>query len=146
MESRMNRFWKYENAYITLLPVDQAEPRLGGKVKVQTLIFDWRTFTPSYKTLYGVYSDDFITFGEYHKDLGNPLENEEALLKICEDNSGDATPIKNTFRFQDNKLIYERLVNGDARDLEVEHAVSEVVLEPMIDQTWTEVLFYGLGN
>ena len=113
---------------------------------MQTLNLDWRTFTPSYKTLYGVYSDDFITFGEYQKDLGNPLENEEALLKICDENDTLSTPVKNIFRFEDNKLTYEKIVNGDVRDLEIEHPVKEVVLEQMIDQTWTEVFFYGLGN
>lgn len=38
------------------------------------------------------------------------------------------------------------MVNGDLRDLEIDHVVKEAELEKMIDQTWTEVLFYGLAN
>lgn len=58
---------------------------------------DVRTLTPFYKTLYGVYGDDFLTFGEY-KDVENPLDNEELLLKITEDNS-DVVIDKMHFRF-----------------------------------------------
>lgn len=31
-ESVLKRFWRYENASITLIPVDEEQPRLGGKV------------------------------------------------------------------------------------------------------------------
>ena len=74
MESHWGRFWIYENAQITLFPVDETQPQLGGKVKVKAFVMDFRTFTPQIKTLYGVYSDDFITFGEFAKSAGNPLE------------------------------------------------------------------------
>ena len=107
---------------------------------------DWRTFTPSFKTLYGVYSDDFITFGEFSKEAGNPLDNETALIQICDENDMASAPVKNMFRFENNKLYYSRHVNGDLRDLEIEHPIQETELETMIDQTWTEVLFYGLAN
>ena len=63
----MGRFWRYENASISLFPVDDSQPRLGGKVRAKLLTVDWRTLTFRYKTLYGVYSDDFITFGEFDK-------------------------------------------------------------------------------
>lgn len=86
MDSYGKKFWRYENAYFTLYPLDEEKPRLGGKVKVTALILDWRTFTPYYKSLYGIYSDDFITFGEFQKEVGNPLEDEETLLKICDEN------------------------------------------------------------
>ena len=86
MESYWGRFWRYENAYITLIPIDAAQPGLGGKVKVNAFIIDWRTLTPSIKTFYGVYSDDFITFGEFSKNAGNPLDNEELLLKVVDEN------------------------------------------------------------
>jgi hypothetical protein len=65
METRLGRFWRYENAFVTLYPIDEEQPRLGGKVKVNAFVLDVRTFTPQLKTLYGVYSDDFITFGEF---------------------------------------------------------------------------------
>lgn len=65
MESKVGRFWRYENAYVTLFPVDEAQPRLGGKVRVKAFVMDWRTLTPQLKTFYGIYSDDFITFGEF---------------------------------------------------------------------------------
>ena len=84
---------------------------------------DWRTFTPSFKTLYGVYSDDFITFGEFSKEAGNPLDNETALIQICDENDMASAPVKNMFRFENNKLYYSRHVNGDLRDLEIEHPI-----------------------
>lgn len=45
-ESLVGRFWKYENATINLIPLDEEEPRLGGKVQVKSMGFDFRTFTP----------------------------------------------------------------------------------------------------
>ena len=84
METYAHRFWRYENARLKLIPVDENNPRLGGKVKVQALILDWRTFTPQYKTLYGIYTDDFITYGEFAKSAEDPLNNEETLLKITD--------------------------------------------------------------
>ena len=85
MESYAHRFWRYENSMITLYPVDESQPRLGGKVKVRSFILDVKTFTPKIKTLYGVYGDDFITFGEYKKDEGNPFEEDDLLIKICDE-------------------------------------------------------------
>ena len=46
METYAGRYWRYENARLNLIPADESNPRLGGKVKVQALIIDWRTFTP----------------------------------------------------------------------------------------------------
>ena len=86
MDTTVGRFWRYENAYLTFIPVDPTQPRLGGKVQVKSLSIDWRTFTPSFTTQYGVYSDDFLTFGEFSKEAGNPLDNEAALIKICDEN------------------------------------------------------------
>jgi hypothetical protein len=146
MESSWGRYWRYENAQITLIPVDEAQPQLGGKVKVKAFVMDWRTFTPSLKTLYGVYSDDFITFGEFSKDSGNPLDNEEVLLKVCDENDKTTVPEKTTFRFENNNLFFKREVNGEVLDTEIVHDVPESKLHPLIDQSWSEVLFYGLGN
>jgi hypothetical protein len=146
MESYARRFWRYENAYITLHPVDETQPRLGGKVKVTAFIMDWRTFTPQYKTLYGVYSDDFITFGEFSKEAGDPFHNEEVLLKVVDQEDKKTVSDRVTFRFENNQLHYKREVNPDVKDPEIEHEVPEASLLPLIDQTWSETLFYGLGN
>lgn len=146
METYARRFWRYENAYVTLFPVDEAEPRLGGKVRVKTFIMDWRTLTPQYKTLHGIYSDDFITFGEFAKEAGDPFHNEELLLKVVDEQDKTTVADRVTFRFEKNNLLYKREVNSEVKDPEIEHAVTETALQPMIDQTWSEVFFYGLGN
>ena len=105
-----------------------------------------RTFTPQLKTFYGVYSDDFITFGEFPKGSGSPLNDEELLLKVVDEDDTTTVPDRVTFRFQDNAILYERKVNGEVKDQEIEHPVAENKLQPMIHQSWSEVLFYGLGN
>ncbi len=146
METSWGRFWRYENAQVTLIPVDETQPQLGGKVKVKAFVMNFQTFTPQLKTLYGVYSDDFITFGEFSKESGNPLDNEELLLKVCDEEDRTTVPDRTTFRFENGSLFFKRQVNGEVVDSEVEHTVEENKLHPMIDQTWSEVLFYGLGN
>lgn len=146
MESYWGRFWRYENAYVTLIPVDATQPALGGKVKVNAFVMDFRTFTPQVKTFYGVYSDDFITFGEFSKDSGNPLENEELLLKVCDESDSTTVPIKTTFRFENNGLFFKREVNDNVHDTEVEHPVCESKLAPLLDNSWSETFFYGIGN
>ena len=88
METYAGRFWRYENAYISLFPVDESQPRLGGKVRVKALTVDWRTFTFKLRTLYGIYSDDFITFGEFDKATiqgEDPFHNEALLLKVVDE-------------------------------------------------------------
>ena len=85
MESIMGRFWRYENATINLLRADEDQPRLGGAVQVKSFVCDLRTLTLGFQTQYGVYTDDMVTFGTFDKELGNPLDNEEILLKITED-------------------------------------------------------------
>ena len=49
-ESMLQRFWRYENASITLHPVNEDEPRLGGKVEAKSIIIDFRTLTFAFKT------------------------------------------------------------------------------------------------
>lgn len=93
-----------------------------------------------------MYSEDFLVFGEFHKDAGNPLDNEELLLKICDEEDLKTVVDKTTFRFSNSRLTFKRQVNGEVKDLEIEHPVPELELTPVIDQTWSEVLFYGLGN
>jgi len=145
-DSYKQRYFRYENHFITLIPVDENQPRLGGKVKANAFIMDWRTFTPQIKTLYGIYSDDFLTMGEFTKEAGNPLEKEDVLLKIAEEGSSNLIATKTLFRFENNRLYYRRDVNESLRDLEVEHPIKESEITPLIDQTWTEVFFYGIGN
>lgn len=146
METYVRRFVRYENAKITLLPLDESQPRLGGKVKVSAFIMDWRTFTPQWKTLYGIYGDDFITFGEFAKASGDPLHNEELLLKVVDENDTTTVADRVTFKFENNSLHYKREVNPEVKDTEIEHPIPETKLSPLIDQTWSETLFYGLGN
>ena len=45
MESTFHRFWRYENSTMSLVPVDENEPRLGGKVQVKSFVVDFRTLT-----------------------------------------------------------------------------------------------------
>jgi hypothetical protein len=97
MESYIGKFVRYENAYITLIPLDAEKPREGGKVKVHAFEMDWRTFIPAYKTMFGVYGEDFISFGEFESK--NILENEENLIKVCQDSNSDLVPLKTSFRF-----------------------------------------------
>ena len=125
-----------------LLPIDDEQPRLGGKVTASVFSFDVRTFTPSYTKYFGAYGEDFLAFA----DFGNGTEpSEETLLKIFDNNHNDVVD-KHLFKFEDNKLLYSRTVNGERKDAEIEHAISESELRPVITDTWTETLFYGVGN
>ena len=47
MESTFGRFWKYADTRIHLSPVDENEPRLGGRVTATQTAFDFRTFALS---------------------------------------------------------------------------------------------------
>ena len=144
----MGRFWRYENATINLIPVDENEPRLGGKVQVKSFVLDLRTLPVGFKNQYGVYSDDFVTFGTFDKEQGNPLDNEEILLKIVADVSGENSIIsdKTTFKFENNQLYFSKEVNEEKSDVEVNHPISETKLDAQVAQSWTETFFYGVGN
>lgn len=63
MESTAKRFWRYENTTITFYPLDDQQPRLGGKVEAKVMGLDVCTFTPYMKTYYGVYGEDFVSYG-----------------------------------------------------------------------------------
>ena len=63
MESKFQRFWRYEMATMNLIPVDAAQPRLGGKVQGTSYVLDVRSLSLSKKAYAGVYGEDFITFG-----------------------------------------------------------------------------------
>jgi hypothetical protein len=53
---------------------------------------------------------------------------------------------KTTFRFDENALTFSREVNGEHCDPEVEHAIADSSLVPHHSDSWTEALFYGIGN
>ena len=150
LESFLGRFWRYENAKINLFPADETEPRLGGKVHVRSFVIDFRTLTLGFQHQYGIYSDTFISYGNFVKDAGNPLENEELLLKIVEDDitqpSNELIYDKTTFKFQDNQLYYGRIVSPHLSDTDVNHNVADSKLDHYIPDSWTETLFYGVGN
>jgi len=65
---------------------------------------------------------------------------------VVDENDTTTVADRTTFRFQDNNLFFKREVNAEVHDSEIEHAVSEVKLLPLIDQSWSETFFYGLGN
>ena len=120
----MGRFWRYENATVDLIPVDAENPRLGGKVSVSAWVFDARTLTPSKKNYFGVYGEDFITFGEYKKDAKYPIDDEETLLKIF-DEEDQSVIDKHSFKFENDQITYSREVNGEELDAEIEHSIAE---------------------
>lgn len=147
-ESLLKRFWLYENTSITLIPVDASEPRLGGKVQARSLVVDFRTLTFGMKNQYGVYSDNFVVFGTFDKDLGSPIENEELLLKVMDNEiHGDSALVdKTSFKFEDNGIYFSKEVNEEKDDVEINHAIEETKLDVLVDESWTEALFYGVGN
>ena len=147
-ESLLKRFWRYENASINLIPVDENEPRLGGKVQAKSLVVDFRALTVSMNTQYGVYSDNFVTFATFDKAAGNPLDDEELLLKVMDaDITGDAGLLdKTSFKFEGNSLYFSKEVNEERDDVDLNHPVDETKLDVVLDESWTEALFYGIGN
>jgi len=74
------------------------------------------------------------------------LENEEVLLKIVDEDDKTTVPEKTLFRFENSKVFYKREVNGEVLDTEITHPISEGEIEPLVRQTWSETLFYGLAN
>lgn len=117
-ESIFGRFWRYESSTINLIPLNDQLPRQGGMVHVKGFVMDFRTFTPSFTNQYGIYSDDFVTFGTFSKDAGSPLDNEELLLQLVDKHNEHSSSIedKTTFRFENNQLSLEREVNPELAD------------------------------
>ena len=89
-----------------------------------------------------------VTFGTFEKGSGNPLENEELLLKVTEDAAGEHSPVvdKVTFKFENDQVSFARAVNEEKSDADVNHAIEESPLDVVLDESWTEALFYGRGN
>ena len=69
MESALGRFWRYTDTRIQLEPIDDSEPRLGGRVRATEYKFDVRTFTLGSTQYHGVYGEDFLTFAEFDKEV-----------------------------------------------------------------------------
>jgi len=143
MESIFQRNWRHENATIKFTPADANQPRLGGSVAVRVMGFDYCTFMPFSKTYHGIYSEDMMTYGEYKS--GVP-QTDEDLLMIMDEECNEVVD-QHTFRFSDDgKVSYERIIDSNVKDAEIEHAIEEGQLDADINQSWTETLFYGVGN
>lgn len=99
-------------------------------------------------TQYGVYSDNFVTYGTFPKSETSPMDDDELLLKVMdEDISGEAGLIdKTSFKFEGNEVYFSKEVNEEKSDPELNHPVEETKLDVLVDDSWTEALFYGVGN
>ena len=141
MESTFGRFWKYTDTRINLTPIDIEEPRLGGRVDATEWKLDVRTLSVSKTNYHGVYGEDFLTFAEFDKDVD--VKQDENLIQAVE--GGEGVLDRHSFRFENGKVLYSRQVS-EVKDLEVEHEIDESELTETIPQTWSESLFYGVGN
>ena len=59
--------------------MNEADPRQGGRVQARVTGLDVRTFTPYSMTRYGVYGEDFLTFGQF-RDNSSVGSDDNALL------------------------------------------------------------------
>ena len=146
MSTIAKKFWKIESSRFTLHPLDAEEPRQGGKVTVKSLVFDIRTFTIAMKTLYGIYGDDFIQYGTFKNDI-NPLEDEATLLQLTDSiENSDSVAEKITFKFIGDELFFSHEINQSLLDPDTNHQIDESHLLVSTKTSWSEKLFYGLGN
>ena len=130
MESFFQRFWKCENTTITLQPLNESDPRQGGRVTARVMGLDVRTFLPYSKTYHGVYGEDFITFGEVK--AAESADEEDKLIALLDSNI-ENTIDKHTFKFENNQVKYSRIINGEHVDAEIEHAIDETPLDSHVD-------------
>ena len=79
METYLKRYIRSEFSNFKLIPLDEQQPHLGGKVLVTTLDLNWVNLTPAYKKQYGVYGDNFLSYGTA-KGKGDVLDDEAKLL------------------------------------------------------------------
>ena len=143
MESIFGRFWRYQDTRISLDPLDENQPRLGGRVTASQRSFDIRTFTLQSKTYHGVYGEDFLTYGEFAP--GANADDEATLLQIFEEGS-DAVVDRHHFKFDGGRVNYSRTVDGQQVDADIEHAIEETALQSEVGDSWSETFFYGAGN
>ena len=99
-------------------------------------------------TQYGIYTDNMVTFGTFDKAHGNPLEDDDVLIKITTDIDGEGTGIhdRTTFKFEGNEILFSKEINESLSDPDINHAIEETKLDLVIDDSWTETFFYGIGN
>ena len=65
-----------------------------------------------------------ITFGSFDKSLGNPLDNEELLIKIVDDiKDSKFIHYKVQFKFEDNDVYFTKEVNPDKEDLDINYPI-----------------------
>ena len=119
MESVLGRFWKYTDTRITLHPVDESQPRLGGRVEATEFKFDLRTFSMGKTEYHGVYGEDFLTYAEFDQEM-DP-RSDDTLIKAVE--GGEGVLDRHSFKFENNRISYSRDVSSDAKDTEVEHNI-----------------------
>lgn len=143
METMFGRFWRYQDTSINLEPLDENQPRLGGRVTANMRTFDVRTFTLGSKQLHGVYGEDFLAFGQFAE--GQDAEDEATLLQIFEEGS-DAVVDRHYFKFEDGRVSYSRTVDGSSLDADIEHAIEQTPLQNEVGDSWSETFFYGVGN
>merc|ERR1712060_724881 len=57
MDSWLGRFWKDSDTRINFLPIDESEPRLGGRVQATQLEINFQTLTFGSTSYTGVYGE-----------------------------------------------------------------------------------------
>ena len=70
-------------------------------------------------------------------------------MKVVEDrelNENSVVLQRSTFKFENNEIKFSKDVNFDKMDGYTEHQVGETPLAVAMDNSWTESLFYGIGN
>ena len=125
MESLLGRYWMYSDTRINLIPLDDNEPRLGGRVQATQTSFDVQTFTLSNKHYHGVYGEDFLAYGEFSDDVDPGSD--ATLLKLFEDGAEEVVD-RHYFKFADQQVTYSRSLNSDVKDTEVEHEIESTPL------------------
>ena len=73
-DSIFRKLWEHEFTKLNFLPLDKENIGAGGRIEGMRTKWNFRTMTPSRRFVYGLYGEDFITFGVY--EIEDPLENE----------------------------------------------------------------------
>ena len=47
---------------------------------------------------------------------------------------------------EDNEVYFSKEVNAEKEDLEINQPIEETKLDVLLDESWTETFFYGIGN
>jgi hypothetical protein len=88
-----------------------------------------------------------VTFGQFAPEYKHALDDEALLLKVVDGEvEGETIMDRHQFHFENDRLFYGRDVNSTAMDTELEHTIEASELNPAIAQSWSETLFYGVGN